>query len=448
MTKYRLSVLGHTLDFSLEKLTDDDPIIINPPPPPQATGFKVGANAFPWTPMKLFSSIGMKWARVYCASGWIWRPDGLFIQPMFQAETQEAHGIDDMLLSAKANGVTPLLCIHQCPEWYRPTGRGDGNNDYAPIPAGAKRDDPASFKDYAAFLFQVTARYGRVKHPDNILKVDTTPRWAGDIKNEKKTGLGLLEYIEPWNEPDKFWLKGTEAYFEPEETAAMMSACYDGHEGALGAGVGIITADPSMKVAMPGITDFNMDYMNRMDAWFVKNRKDKKWPCSIIQAHHYSNYGNKKNQIPAQWVNDGSCLPVDDKNFSSVTDFVAFAKSKNLPLIIGEFGADKVAPSQMLAKGVGKTNEQFQSEIIIESIKAYRDAGVDGVFVFTAPDDYGAADGGQFETCGIFSNEATGYRPFISAIILKDYLETQLSVPAGNGVHPKNIRASAAKRPK
>lgn len=426
MTKYRLSILGHTLDFSIEKIGDDDPVIIDPPPPPpQPTGFKVGANAFPWTPMKLFSSIGMKWARVYCASGWIWRPGGLFIQPMFQAETQEAHGIDDMLLSAKANGVTPLLCVHQCPEWYRPTGRGDGNNDYAPIPAGAKRDDPKSYKDYAGFLFQVAARYGRVKHHDNVLKVDKTPRWSGDIQNEKKSGLGLLEYIEPWNE-EKWWKNGTpeqEAYIEPETMAALMSACYDGHEGTLGAGVGIKTADPSMVVVMPGLSDFAFDYASKMGDWFSKNRKDGKWPCDIINYHHYSNTGNKLKQYPPKWNENGACLPAADENFNSVRNIVYGANFAGKKVWITEMGADTVAPSMMLAKTPSKSSEDFQAEIITESLKAYQADGVDAVFVFTAHDDYGAADGGQFETCGLWTSQATGYKPKPSSKAVKSFIE-------------------------
>lgn len=443
MEKYKLKIGNQILNVELEK----DGAVIVDPQPPVSTGFKIGVNSFPWFPMSKLKSIGMQWARVYCSSGWIWQPGGLFIEPMFRAETQENHGIDSMLLKAKENGVNVLLTIHQVPEWYRNTGRGDGANDMPPIKAGAKRDDPASYKDYAEFLFQVSARYGRVKHSDSILKIDTTPRWSGDIPNAKKSGLDLLTYIEPWNEPDKFWLKGTDAYFEPEETAAMMSACYDGHEGKLGAGVGIVIADPSMKVIMPGLTDYNFDYFKRMVDWFYANRKT--FPASIINWHHYSNIGNRANQIPAQWANEGACLPANDQAFNRVKDAVHFSKSVSgdgvgLPCWITEMGADKVAPSMMLAKGInGKSNEQFQAEIIIESIKAYKSAGVDAVFVFNAPDENGATDGGQFESCGLWSSEATGYKPFIAANELAKYLADQTPKVA----QMKPIKAAIAKRP-
>lgn len=456
MTKLKIKIPAQEIEFEIETTGGDDPVIITPPPPPvDNTGFKVGVNSFPWFPLRLLKGIGMQWARVYCSSGWIWQPGGLFIEPMFRAETVENHGIDSLLIKAKENGVNILLTIHQCPEWLRNTGRGDGANDFPPIKAGAKRDDPASYKEYASFLFQIAARYGRVKHPDSVLKIDTTARWSGDIPNVKKTGLDILNFVECWNESDKFWLKGTDAYFTPEETAAMMSACYDGHEGTLGAGVGIITADPSMQVIMPALTDFDIAYIDRMDTWFENNRVDKSWPCSIFSIHHYSNKGNKKGQHPAQWQNEGACLPKDDANFETISTIVNFANLIKKKCWLSECGADKVAPSAMLAKGVGKSNEQFQSDIILASIAAYKAAGVDAVFVFNGPDENSGIDGGQFESSGIWSSEAAGYRPFIAADELKRYLAVQQpkqKVKVADGASSKAVvalhKASAFKRPK
>jgi len=204
--------------------------------------------------------------------------------------------------------------------------------------------------------------------------------------------------------------------------AALMSACYDGHEGALGAGVGIKTADPSMVVVMPGLSDFAFDYASKMGDWFSKNRKDGKWPCDIINYHHYSNTGNKLKQYPPQWKDNGACLPADDENFVSVRNIVYGANFAGKKVWITEIGADTLAPSMMLANGVGKSHEDFQAEIITESLKAYQAAGVDAVFIFTAHDDYGAADGGQFETCGLWTSQATGYKPKPSSEAVKKFI--------------------------
>lgn len=415
---------------------------VDPPQPPVNTGFKVGSNGFPWSPMQLYTNAGLDWIRCYFATGWGSRPNGLHIQPMWQAGTQEAWGMDDFLQKAKDAGKNVLWTNHQTPEWFRNTGRTDGNNDFAPIPAGAKRDDPMSYKYYASYLFQIAARYGSVKHPDSVLQVDPEARWTGD-GNVKKSGLNLLKYLEPWNEPDKYWLQGTEAYFKPEETAAMMSACYDGHEGKLGAGHGIKTADPKMTVVMPALTDFDMPYVQAMNNWFKANRADKKWPCEVFSLHHYSNIGNKPKQHPAQWVNNGGCPPSEDKNFDTVKEMIAFAKSIGLPTWITEFGYDTKAPSNMRIVGKnGKTDEQAQADALVETIERYRQLEADAAMLFTIADDIGAADGGQFENCGIHSTKATGYIPKPAVAAIKSYMQK----PLGIAVSP-TTKSSNFKRP-
>lgn len=385
---------------------NDPPVVV----PPAESAFKIGTNTFPWFRQSLVKDAGLSWVRVYFASGWAWRLGGLHIQPMWQASTPEAWGMDDYLKSAKANGINVLWCNHQTPEWYRNTGRSDGNNDFAPIPAGAKRNDALSFKDYASYCFQIAARYGEVKHEDSVLKTDPESRWNGD-QTQKASGLKLLKYFQGWNE-EKWWLKGTEGYIEPETMAALMSAVYDGHEGRLGPTAGIKTADPSMIVVMPPLTDYDFPYLLAMDAWFKANRTDKKWACDIADMHHYSNKGNKYKQHPAQWVNDGGCPPSEDKNFEAVREVVAFFGERGLKLWVSEFGYDTKPPSQMHIVGrAGQADEQAQAVGIVESIKAYKSAGVDAVFIFNSNDDIGAADGGQFETSGLYSSQATGYKP-------------------------------------
>jgi hypothetical protein len=447
--KIQINIPAQSIEVELDAI-GTDPVIIDPPPPPTpSTGFKVGVNGFPWLPHRLLDSVGIRWVRCYFASGWAWRPGGLFIQPLFQAETEEAHGMDDYLTKARSLGINTLLCIHQTPEWFRNTGRGDGNNNFAPIEKGLPRDNPASYAEYASFLFQIAARYGRVKHADSILRVDTTARWNGDVLNVKKSGLGLLTHIECWNE-EKWWKIGTpeqEAYFEPETMAALMSACYDGHEGKLGAGVGIKTADPSMIVVMPGLSDYATDYEAKMTAWFSANRIDKSWPCDIMNWHHYSNIGNKAGQYPAQWKESGACLPKHDANFDTILDRVRRSKDIGKKVWLTEFGADRNAPSMMHSKGVGKTDAQFQAEIILRSIEAYKEAGVDAVFLFNGCDENSGADGGQFESCGLFTSQADGYKPTPAREALRAYLKPPQAAQR-NVERPSQLpKISSGKRP-
>ena len=167
-----------------------------------------------------------------------------------------------------------------------------------------------------------------------------------------------------------------------------------------------------------------------------------------MNHHHYSNIGNKYKQHPAQWVQSGACLPKDDQNFRSITEIVKFGKDRGFDTWLSECGADTKAPSMMHSKGVGKTDEAFQAEIIIESIKAYKDAGVDAVFIFTGPDEVSGADGGQFETCGLWASEATGYKPKPSSDAVRAYLAANAPKASKRVVAQGHLpKMAAAKRP-
>ncbi len=416
--KIQVTIPAQTFQIDIE--IDGTVPPVEPPQPPVQTDFIIGSNGFPWFPLHLIKSVGINWMRCYFATGWGYEPDGLSMQPLNQAWTNETNGMDDLLLRAKTMGMNILWANHQTPEHFRNTGRSDGNNDYAPIPAGAKRNDPASFKWYAEYMWQLIARYGSVKYPDSDLIVDSSPRWTGD-ENFKKSGLDLLKYIQPWNE-EKWWLKGTEAYIEPETMAALMSATYDGHEGALGPKAGIKTADKSRIVVAPPISDYDIPYIDLMDKWFKANRKDKKWPCDVYSIHHYSNIGNKPKQHPAQWKVSGGCYPSEDQNFDTIKEIIAYFAARGLKVWVTEFGYDTLAPSNMhiVGKG-GESDEQAQGRAIVESIKKYKEYGASGVFFFTGPDDIG---NGQFTKSGIFTKQSDGYKPKAAVPIIKAYIES------------------------
>lgn len=389
---------------------------VDPPTPPVSSDFGVGANTFPWVPLSKFSDIGMKHVRLYCPWHWIGTAKGLFIEPMGQAWTNECPGIDTYLSRAKGLGIDTILCLNQTPEWLRPTGNGTGGNDFPPIPEGRDRLKPESYKEYADFLFQIAARYGRKIHPESVLKVDQTPQYPNQPLNQKKSGLDLLNIIECGNEVDH-WFSGFDnpKYMQPEEHAAMLSLCYDS----------IKQADPTMKVAMAGITDLNLWYLKRMNDWFVKNRPDKKFAADFINLHHYSNLGNRPGTDKPIWVNSGACMPSEDKAFPQIVEIVQWAKSLGKECIVTEFGADTKAPSMMHINGsrYGVSDEQAQSTLILKTLDAYEAAGVIAAYIFTAIDENAGADGGQFETSGIMTSKADGMRPKAAYNDLKTLLK-------------------------
>lgn len=143
---------------------------------------------------------------------------------------------------------------------------------------GVDSFSPEAYISYASYIYQYVARYGSNKNvdPDTIKVAEN---------QEKKIGLGYISYIEPLNEPNGTWL-GRNKFFSPYELAALLSMCYDGHEGAY-KNVGAKQADPTMKVSMSGLAGINFEYMRAMAFWAKYNRKDGKLPFDAINMHHY-----------------------------------------------------------------------------------------------------------------------------------------------------------------
>ena len=386
---------------------------INPPIPPSDTSgwiAGIGINTMPWVPLEkltMFSTV-----RLYVASGWIWRPGGLFVQPMYQAETEYAHGIDDYLYRAKALGIDVLPCVNQSPDWYNGYSQGIGSNDYPPIKPGADRTDPKSYADYAEFWYQFVCRYGSKVHPDADLRVDVTPRWNNDIRNVKKSGLNLIKAVEIGNEMDRWWDVGTPKYMNATEHAAMLIAVIDA----------IKRADPNMKIVMAGLTGLDLKYLKDMDAEF--KRRGKQWP-DVINCHYYTHEGNKYSVWPPKWWNSGATFPENDKGFPYISEVIKFCESINRPLWITEFGCDSKPPSWMHIDGskYGMTDEQAQGRLLVETYKAYFTAGVERCYSFMAADEPGS-NGGLWQTSGILRNKSNNWQEKPAWYAVKNYVNS------------------------
>ena len=139
-------------------------------------------------------------------------------------------------------------------------------------------NDPANYLSYATMLFQYVARYGSNKNIDpSLIQVAEG--------QEKKIGLGVLDSLEPLNEPDGTWL-GREQYFTPFEMAAFLSICYDGHEGKF-KNCGVKQADPNFLMSMSGGAGLSYSRLRAVEFWCKYNRKDGKLPFDVINAHCY-----------------------------------------------------------------------------------------------------------------------------------------------------------------
>lgn len=388
-----------------------------PPVPPVDTANRIagiGINTLPWVPLEkltMFSTV-----RLYVASGWIWRPGGLFVQPMYQAETEYAHGIDDYLYRAKALGIDVLPCVNQTPDWHNGYSQGIGSNDYPPIKPGADRKDPKSYADYAEFWYQFVCRYGSKVHPDADLRVDVTPRWNNDVRNVKKSGLNLIKAVEVNNEVGRWWDKGTDkdaAYMHPEEFAAMMAAVYQACK----------RADPNIKVIMGGTTNFELPYIKAMKAKF--DQLGVPFQSDAINIHHYSSLFNEKGKHPPTWKNSSACLPSEDKDFSTIYEVVAYGKSLGLQTWVTEFGCDSKKESWMHIDGsrMGMSNEDAQGKLLVENYKAYFAAGVTRCYAFMAADEPGS-NGGLWQTSGLLRNKSNGWQEKPAWYAVKNYVQS------------------------
>lgn len=363
----------------------------------------LGCNGFHWVPLSLLQPFRLY--REYQCWEWMEAEKGL---NRFEPTDGASGNYDTHYRQLKAAGIKPIACINQTPEWLlQDYPKKPSRKDFKPVPRGESTTEPRSYRHFARFLFQLASRYGRARADAQQLTIHSKSRWTGDGPNVPKTGLDLLEYIEVWNEPDKWW-SDPEAFFSPDEYAAMLSACYDGHEGRLGAGHGIKKADPSMQVVMAGLSNFNLDYLKGMNDWFKKHRRDKKFAAEIVNFHHYSN----KNQALKPNFETG-IAPEADQLREKLRALIHYTRQE-LPgkvFWLSEFGYDTRQNSPQRAEPSATFDaETVQGMWIVRSYIEAIAAGVDAVFVYNIIDE-DSEENGLFQSSGLARSAKAGFIP-------------------------------------
>lgn len=231
------------------------------------SGKRVGFNAFIDDPMTAMMSAGT--IREYHNLSWLLDTD---CKVKF---TQGTWGdMDSYYGSLHARGINIIPCI----QGGSTAVSGGTKANEIPVAEGADTLDPKSYAVHAQAMYQIAARYGSNKDID-AKTLNITDAQA------PKTGLGYLSAVENSNEPNKSWA-GKANYFSPYELAAMCSADYDGHEGAI-PNAGVHTADPSFKLAMGGLVGYStmIQYLDEMKLWFDYNRSDGRFAVDIVNVH-------------------------------------------------------------------------------------------------------------------------------------------------------------------
>lgn len=377
-----------------------DTTVTNPPlDTTNGREFVFGANTNHWQPKDKQAMLPS--VRYYLPIGWVYTPLGFYGQPMKQAQSQFL-GVDDYLTFLKSKNVEPLLCLMQSPDWLNGHNSfGMNTNDYPPLRPGLDKEKPASYSEVSGIYGAFAKRYGSKTWPVGSYRVDPAPpRWTGDEKQAYKSGLGLVKYIETGNERDVWWKIGTaesDQYMTAKQHAAFQIAVYDS----------IKAADPNIIVVMAGLTNYDLKYLMEMKAVF--DAMGRRFPCDVINVHHYANSGNLPGVHPPTWWTNEACAPELDKDIVTLSNIVTFAKSIGLPVWVTEYGYDSNQGSQMSPKLFpGVTSEQLQADWNVRTALEQVRLGVSRSYMFSMADEPNASNG-LFQSCGLLRGENVGF---------------------------------------
>lgn len=239
---------------------------------------------------------------------------------------------------------------------------------------------PFAYRFISQFVFTMAARWGRNSNiPDELIALDPS--------NQMLKGMDLLKYIEVENEPNRTW-GGTTGYYNPEEFAALLSACYDGHMGQLGPGFGVKQADPTMKFVSSGLISQNLDYTKRIIMWCQTNRTDPDYPVipfDILSIHYYhTTTGGQNNDPTRKGLCPDSINPVkiiaDGGRFYDVMKYMTDWRDREMPgieLWVGESGYDEHPKSkQAPIEQIGRSLALIKSDYILRMILHQAAAGI------------------------------------------------------------------------
>ncbi|MFN8207984.1 MAG: hypothetical protein U0T82_11335 [Bacteroidales bacterium] len=270
---------------------------------------------------------------------------------------------------------------------------------------------PESYRLISDYVFQLALRYGN----------STTHRLlARNVRDEPETcGAGWVSGIEVWNEPDRWWGKEGD-HFTPYQLAAMASATFDGHMGAMGQGMGIKTADTSMLVILAGLGTLDTSYIKAIKFWCDNYRKGS-FPADVISFHHYCNTSGGQGFIGGS---KGVSPEADD--FKGRMQRLVEWRNRNLPdcqVWITEFGWDALPGTAQSAAGhklfpVKYTAEDLQADWLVRSYLAGAAAGIDRMSMFMLRDEPGE---GLFKSCGLVAVDG---KPKKSWFYLTAFLNT------------------------
>ena len=347
----------------------------------------IGANAFIDDPIDKMKAVGF--IREY--HSWSW--DEAKAEKNAFAPSYAGGGswdFDKYYKSLQDAGIEVLICAQGSVDWL------PGGREAKPVPQDMSSTSPTSYASHADHMYQLVARYGSRETPDDRLKLKED--------QARDSGMGLVQYFENWNEPNNDW-SAIENYFTPYEFAAMSSADYDGHLGALGSDKGLKNADPKAKMVMGGLASLNIDYLRAVKFWADYNRAGS-IPFDIINLHHYSN--NKHQNTEVKGIS-----PEEDSLKHKLKEVVRYRNS-HMPdkeVWLTEFGYDTHPNSPQRAPKIGKMDhDEVQAVWLVRSFLAIAASGIDRAAMYMLR-DVNPENAIKYQTSGLITSKAMGQMP-------------------------------------
>lgn len=346
----------------------------------------MGVNAFVDDPIEKL--MPFSWIREY--HDWEWN-DGNKDTNTQKAEYKWAPSypywdFDQYYTTLYKKNILVVPCIQNCPSWRYQQVQNK------PVHDTANAFLPSSYLSHGRFMFHFAARYGSEKNRD-------TP-FQNASEQTNHSGLGLIKYLENYNEPDKMWM-GRKPRFHPYEYAAMASADYDGHLCTMGKDIGVKNADKNIKMVMAGLSSMDTNYLKAIKFWSMHHRRGS-LPFDVLNLHHYS-----QNIQPQYGIS-----PESDSLASKLKKLVSFRNQHfgNTPIWLSEFGYDTHPQSSMRAGNDEDNVEEQQAVWLLRYMIILSASGIDKAAIYMLR-DVDAQNSTKYSTSGLTSTQKTGYQP-------------------------------------
>lgn len=366
----------------------------------------MGVNAAVWNSAN--DLIGIKNARVFMAADWMDRntvvssmwplsiasstayPNNKF---RFDDSYNLGSNLDNGISSKVDSGISIFPCIQQSSMWLYQYG----SPEQRPVFGTGSSESPSSYIPHAELLYHTAGRYG-----NNTSLTLSTLSAKLDVGQTPKVALNKINYIENWNEPNKWFADPMQTtFFSPFELAAMSSVDYDADQNRITGNISVNKADPNMKMVMGGLANLDLKYIKSMRLWSDYNRTTAGkgiFPADVLNFHHYPN--PNISQLSTAYS------PEDDNLRQKLMEIVEY-RNRYMPtkeLWLSEIGygdgtiTNPLLPNQNVPAITGQTKSETQANWLLRTFLAVSASGFDKAMWFSLDDDVAAK---QFANCGL-----------------------------------------------